>query len=68
MTEPAAVTFTYTNWHGETAVRRVLPTGLIFAANEWHPEPQWLLRGFDLDKEVNRTFAMKDITGWADAD
>ena len=59
------VTFTYTNWRGQVLARRVVPTGkVLFESNEWHPEPQWLLEGKDLETGHTRLFAMKDISGW----
>ena len=54
----------YTNYRGETSLRRILPKAIRFAATEWHPEPQWLLDAIDLDKNVERSFAMKDIASW----
>ncbi|WP_279483440.1 hypothetical protein [Aureimonas sp. SK2] len=59
MSQP--LTFTYTNWRGETAERRVIPGAFRFASTEWHPEPQWLLVAFDLDKCERRDFAAKHI-------
>jgi len=61
------VTFTYKNHRGETSVRLVRPIMIAFGATEFHPEPQWLLHGWDLNKEAERTFAMNDIFGWEDA-
>lgn len=60
---PEALTFTYTNWRGETAERRVRPSSVIFrfAGTEWHPEPQWLMSAIDLDKVACRDFAVRDI-------
>lgn len=58
------VTIKYTNWRGETAMRRILPKKLIFASTEWHPQEQWLLVAHDLDKDAERTFACKDIQDW----
>lgn len=58
------VTFTYANHRGEVAVRRVVPIRLRFAATEWHPEPQWLLDGRDLDRGAERSFALADIRDW----
>tara|TARA_R110000851_G_scaffold22626_15_gene67044 strand:- start:11 stop:340 length:330 start_codon:yes stop_codon:yes gene_type:complete len=43
------INVSYTNWRGETAVRRVLLGSLRFGANEWHTEPTWLISAFDLD-------------------
>ena len=54
-------TFTYTNHRGETAVRSVIPTQLDYRTSPHHPEPQWLLHGYDLDRKDWRTFALKDI-------
>jgi hypothetical protein len=54
----------YTNYRGETAIRRIVPGQLRFGASEWHPEPQWLLDALDIDRGVTRSFAMKDILAW----
>lgn len=59
------VTILYTNYRGETARRRIAPLSLYFGQTDWHPEPQWLLRAFDLDKGEERTFAMKDVKEWS---
>lgn len=67
------LTILYTNWRGETAVRRILidtiaygneALGLGFGSNEWHPEAQWLLSATDADKGERRTFAMAGIKAW----
>ena len=57
---PDPLIFRYKNWRGETAQRRVVPTGFRFGSSEWHPEPQWLLVAFDLDRGQGREFALKD--------
>ena len=54
----------YVNWRGETTHRTIIPGKMYFDHNEWHPEDQWLLDAFDVDKKVARTFAMKDILEW----
>lgn len=51
----------YVNWRGEAGERRILPTRLAFEANEWHPEPQWILFAWDLDKDAERGFALSGI-------
>jgi hypothetical protein len=61
------VTFRYTNHRGETATRRVIPQGVGFLATEWHPEPQWLLHAYDLDRGADRSFALAGISGWSPA-
>lgn len=64
---PNAVTdelrFAYRNYRGEVAERRIKASGarLIFGATKWHPEPQWLMNAFDLDKNAIRDFAWADI-------
>ena len=54
----------YTNYRGETTHRRVIPDRIYFGSNEWHPEEQWLLDAYDLDKGARRAFAMKHIHEW----
>lgn len=58
------VNIVYTNYKGKTAIRRIIPKSISFGHNEWHKEDQWLLIAFDLDKEADRTFALKDIKSW----
>lgn len=54
----------YTNWQGVTSERLIVPEDMVFDENEYHKGTQWLLQGFDLDKQAGRTFAMKDIHSW----
>jgi hypothetical protein len=61
----AAYTFTYTNWRGRTARRRVRVLDIIWGATDWHTDPQWLLRAIDLDEppgNAERAFAMANIS------
>ncbi|NND64690.1 MAG: WYL domain-containing protein, partial [Gammaproteobacteria bacterium] len=55
------VTIEYTNYKGETRMRRIMPKQIVFSSNEWHPQPQWLLEAHDHEKDAPRTFALKDI-------
>lgn len=52
----------YRNWRGEVAPRRIRAEDMTLwhGATEWHPEPQPLLRAFDLDKKAWRDFAVQD--------
>lgn len=63
---PRQVKILYTNWRGEQAIRTIVPAegGLYFGANEWHPEPQWLLEALDVDKRQTRQFALSGIKAW----
>lgn len=54
----------YTNYRGETGVREIEPIQIWFGATEWHPELQWLLDAFDIEKGAQRSFAVKDISEW----
>jgi hypothetical protein len=47
----------YTNYKGETAIRRFIPYRVYLGANEWHPEQQVLIDALDCDKGKVRTFA-----------
>lgn len=44
-----AINVSYTNWRGETKVRRVLLGQVRFGVTDWHTEPTWLISAFDLD-------------------
>lgn len=59
-----AIEILYTNYRGETSRRRVVPSSLRYGSTEYHPEPQWLLDAFDLEKRAERTFAMRDVQEW----
>jgi len=50
----------YTNHTGKVAIRTIEPTEVLFGATVWHPEPQWLLYAYDVDKKADRTFALAD--------
>jgi len=65
MSDNKEVTILYTNYKGETALRKIIPTGKIwFGSTEWHPDEQWLLDAHDVEKGALRNFAMKDIKEW----
>lgn len=54
----------YTNHRGETAWRRIVPKRIWLGKTEWHPQEQWLLEAFDVEKQADRDFAMKEIKEW----
>jgi|LakMenEpi03Aug12_release.lakeMendotaPanAssembly.Ray.scaffolds.fasta_scaffold55650_2 hypothetical protein len=62
ITDGEYLTFTYKNYRGEVSECRVLTEQLYFGSNEYHPEPQWLLEAYNIDREVTRTYALKDIS------
>jgi len=61
MEQNKTVTIVYTNYKGVTGTRRIVPIEILFGHNEWHTEDQWLMRALDLEKNAERTFALKDI-------
>lgn len=58
------VTIDYTNWRGERSERIIIPLEIVFESNQWHPEPQWLLRAWDVEKKAERLFALQTIHSW----
>ena len=64
MDNEKTVTIVYTNYKGVTATREILPLEILFGHTDWHPEDQWLLGAFDIGKQAERTFAVKDIESW----
>jgi len=54
------MTFGYTNWRGEYAIRNAVPLGIEWGSTDWHPEEGWLLRARDTEKGAIRQFALKD--------
>lgn len=51
----------YTNWRGETARRTIIPIRMWWGATEWHPEEQWILTAWDVEKDAARDFAWQDM-------
>lgn len=63
-----AVRIMYTNHRHETEWRNILPVRLFWSEdNRYHPEPQYLLAAWDLDKKAGRDFAMNNIQKWENA-
>lgn len=60
----SVVVIRYTNYRGKTADRRIVPILIRFDSTEWHPDEQWLLDAFDIDKGATRSFALKDVLQW----
>lgn len=62
--KPNGAKIVYKNWRGETAKRHILPIRIWFGHTEWHKEDQWMLTAIDIDKKVERDFALKDVQQW----
>lgn len=54
----------YTNWRGVRSHRRIRPIRIAYENSEWHPETQWILHAVDIEKNLAREFAIKDIHAW----
>jgi hypothetical protein len=52
---------TYTNYRGETSIRKIIPKSVRWGHNEWHKTDQWLLLALDIDKNADREFALRDF-------
>jgi hypothetical protein len=61
------VVLDYTNHRGERSIRTVMPLTIKFGPTEHHPEPQWILEAWDLEKAAHRSFPMKDIRSFTQA-
>lgn len=53
--------FYYRNYKGEYAYRTVQNPLFWFGNTEFHREPQWLIKAYDVEKQDFRDFAVKDI-------
>lgn len=51
----------YKNWRSETDIRYVEFIHVWIGNTEFHKEEQWLLKAIDLDRNVERDFAIKDV-------
>ena len=54
----------YTNWKGETRLRKIIPVNIEFKSTDWHKDEQWILNALDVEKNEMRGFAIKDIKSW----
>lgn len=61
---PKIISIFYTNYRGESAVRKIIPRKIWYGKTKWHTKKQWLLNAYDLDKGADRSFALQDIHVW----
>lgn len=61
---PNLVKIAYTNYKNIKSVRNIIPHSIRFGNNQWHTTDQWLLLAYDVDKNEDREFSCKDISGW----
>jgi len=53
------IEFVYTNYEGETRLRKAIPLGLRFEQTEWHGL-QMIMVGWDTEKQAERSYALGD--------
>lgn len=52
-------TFTYTNWKGETQVRKVVPDRVVWLNDpDYGYKPGWFLQAWCLDRDALREFSL----------
>jgi len=56
-----AFEFRYTNHVGKVGDREAIPMGLVYGTNEFHPEPTYLMVGWDLERQAERTYDMRKV-------
>lgn len=54
----------YTNYRGEKGIRTIVPISFYFGSTEYHPQEQWLVKLWDVDRQAERVYALKEITRW----
>lgn len=54
----------YKNYRGEVAVRLIVPIRYEYKATEYHPEEQWILVVWDVERDAVREYAASDIIQW----
>lgn len=67
MTEqhPSEVMIEYVNHRGDHVRRRIAPASIFWGETEWYPGPaQWFLLALDLDRDVERAYAVRNIRVW----
>jgi len=62
------IQITYTNYKELTGIRIITPIKVWFGSTAWYPEEQWLLTGFDHDKEALRDYALLRIQNFSNLD
>lgn len=56
------IEFDYVNWRGVSGHRKAEVMSTFYGSTEHHPEEQWLLKGYDMNKDAVRIFGMRDMS------
>lgn len=57
----AVANFSYVNYKGVQAERSAFIKSFKYTATPYHPDTQWVVEGFDIEKKATRSYAMADI-------
>lgn len=57
------IEFDYVNYKGEQETRHARPIKIWFGSTAYHPDAQWLMEAFDIDRCQTRDFAVSNILG-----
>ena len=58
------VVIDYTNHESVRRERTIIPHQISFNRTPYHPDPQWIMEATDVERNVVRRFAMKDVHSW----
>lgn len=53
--------FDYINYRGEASRRTARMINIKYGNTPYHPEDQFIFTAFDIEKNANRDFAMRDM-------
>ena len=56
------INFLYTNWRGKYSFRKCKVICVLYGNTEYHKDNQFLLKGFDIEKQEERIYAIKDMS------
>ncbi len=51
----------YTNYAKQRSVRQIFPIKMVYEATQRHPEQQWLVYAWDIERKDYRYFAMQEM-------
>jgi hypothetical protein len=49
------------NHRQEVRIRHISPIRVWFGSTAWHPQPQWMMEVFDIEKRARRDYAMSGL-------
>lgn len=70
MADEKEVWIDYTNHRSEKRFRKIIPCAgtLRFEATEHHRPAQWVFNAWDVERQVERTFALANVHSWGNSE